>query len=140
MRSYPRNSPQAATRILALAMLSDGYQCHTELAVLERLDVHEQLDLTRQELHAVVHDFCEDLQTFSVGMSWADVCLMKPGPLMQVLDEVSDPVLRRKVLSLCIALVEADQHLSDNESMVLAAAAVRWKLDYSTRRSVFSRD
>lgn len=139
MRSYPRNSPQAATRILALAMLADGHQCHTELAVLERLDVHDQFELTRQELHAVVHNFCEDLQACAVGMSWADVCLMDPGPLMQVLDEVSDPVLQRKVLSLCIALVEADQHLSDNESMVLAAAAVHWKLDYSTHRSVFSR-
>ena len=32
MRSYPRNSPQAATRILALAMLADGHQCASELA------------------------------------------------------------------------------------------------------------
>ena len=137
MRSSLCNSPQAATRILALAMLADGHQCSTELAALERLDAHKQLGLSLHEMQAVVHTFCEDLQAGSPGMCWAEICVMNPGPLMQVLDEVSDPVLQRKVLNLCIALVEADQHLTDSESMVLAAIAVRWKLDYSTHRSGF---
>ena len=136
MRNYPRNSPQAATRILALAMLADGHQCHTELAVLERLDAYEQLDLPRHGLHDVVHAFCEDLLVFSVGTCWTDACLMDSGLLRKVLDEVDDPALQRKVMSLCISLVEADQHLTDNESRVLAAAALHWKLLRPVRRSV----
>ncbi len=139
MRSYPRNSPQAATRILALAMLADGHQCNTKLAVLERLDAYEQLDLPRHELHAVVHVFCEDLLVFSVGRCWTDACLMDPGLLRQVLDEVDDPALQLKVMSLCISLVEADQHLADNESRVLAAAALQWGLHRHTQPPALSK-
>ena len=47
MRSYPRNSPQAAARIVALAMLADGDLTRTELDALDQLDAHEQLGLDR---------------------------------------------------------------------------------------------
>ncbi len=128
MRSYPRNSPQAATRILALAMLADGHQCPSELALLERLDVHAQLGLSRTELHAVVHTFCEDLMAVSVGMCWADLSQLRPDPLRQVLGEVDDPALQCLVMELCISLVEADRFLADTESVVLAAALLQWGL------------
>ena len=128
MRTCPRNSPQAAARILALAMLADGHQCNSELAVLERLDAHEPPGLLHPELHAVVHAFCEDLLAVSVGICWADICLMHPGLLRQVLDEVDDPALQLKVISLCILLVKADQHLADNESRLIAAAIQHWGL------------
>lgn len=128
MRSYPRNSPQAATRILALAMLADGHQCPSELALLERLDVHAQLGLSRAELHAVVHIFCEDLMAFSAGMCWADLSQVRPDPLRQVLGEVDDPALQSLVMELCISLVKADHYLADTESVVLAAALLQWGL------------
>lgn len=128
MRSYPRNSPQAATRILALAMLADGHQCPSELALLERLEVHAQFGLSRAELHAVVHTFCEDLMAFSVGMCWADLSQVRPAPLRQVLGEVDDPALQSQVLELCISLVAADRHLAEGESVVLAAALLQWRL------------
>ena len=126
MRSYPRNSPQAATRILALAMLADGHQCQSELALLERLEVHAQLGLSRAELHAVVHTFCEDLMAFSAGMCWADLSKVRPAPLRQVLGEVDDPALQGQLLALCISLVAADRHLAEGESVVLAAALLQW--------------
>ena len=128
MRSYPRNSPQAATRILALAMLADGHQCQSELALLERLEVHEQLGLSRAELHAEVHTFCEDLMVFSIGMCWANLSQLKPDLLRQVLSEVDDPALQGLLIEMCISLVEADRFLSDSESVVLAAAVLQWGL------------
>ena len=128
MRSYPRNSPQAATRILALAMLADGHQCPSELALLERLEVHAQLGLSRTELHAVVHTFCEDLMAVSTGMCWADLSQVRPDPLRQVLGEVDDPALQCLLMELCISLVEADRFLADTESIVLAAALLQWGL------------
>ena len=128
MRSYPRNSPQAATRILALAMLADGHQCQSELILLERLEVHAQLGLSRAELHAVVHIFCEDLMAVSAGMCWADLSKLKPDPLRQVLGEVDDPALQGQVLDLCISLIAADRHLAEGESVVLAAALLQWRL------------
>jgi uncharacterized tellurite resistance protein B-like protein len=130
MRSYPRNSPQAATRILALAMLADGHQCPSELALLERLHVHAQLGLSRTELHAVVHVFCEDLMAFSAGMCWADLSQVRADPLRQVLGEVDDPALQSLVMELCIALVKADHYLADTESVVLAAALLQWGLPW----------
>jgi hypothetical protein len=128
MRSYPRNSPQAATRILALAMLADGHQCPSELALLERLQVHDQLGLSRAELHAVVHTFCEDLMAMSSGMCWADLSQVRPAPLRQVLSEVDDPALQSLVLELCISLIASDRHLAHGESVVLAAALLQWRL------------
>ena len=142
MRSYPRNSPQAATRILALAMLADGHQCHSELALLESLQVHKQLGLSRAELHAVVHTFCEDLMAASSGMCWADLSRVKPDPLRQVLGEVDDPALQNLLLDLCISLVTADRHLAEGESVVLAAALLQWRLPLQAPpvASVESRD
>ncbi|WP_426144516.1 TerB family tellurite resistance protein [Polaromonas sp. DSR2-3-2] len=132
MRSYPRNSPQAVTRILALTMLADGHQCQSELALLERLQVHEQLGLSRAELHTVVHTFCEDLMAFSAGMCWADLSQLKSDPLRQVLGEVDDPALQGQVLDLCVSLVAADRHLAEGESVVLAAALLQWRLPLQT--------
>ena len=45
MRSYPTDSPQAAARIVTLAMLADGAVCRAEVDALERSGVHEQLGL-----------------------------------------------------------------------------------------------
>ena len=36
MRTYPSNSPEAAARIVALAMLADGNVCHREMQALTR--------------------------------------------------------------------------------------------------------
>ena len=37
MRTYPSNSPEAAARIVALAMLADGNVCHREMQALDAL-------------------------------------------------------------------------------------------------------
>lgn len=56
MRPYANNSPQAAARIVALAMLADGDICMAEVGVLDRLGAHEQLGLETEPFHIVVHD------------------------------------------------------------------------------------
>ena len=126
MRSYPRNSPQAATRILALAMLADAHQCGSEAALLEHLAVHEQLGLSRHELHTVVHIFCEELLASSGGLCWTDISLLQPERLGQLFGEIDDAALQRKLMNLCIALVDADSQLTEGESRVLLAAMRYW--------------
>ena len=127
MRTYPHNSPQAAARIVALASLADGHLCQTELDLLDRLDAHRQLGLMRDELHEVMRGFCEDLLSMSHS-SWADACRVDPRTLDALMAEVNDPGLRRKVLHLCISVVEADENVADGESMVLIAAVEQWGL------------
>ena len=47
MRSYPHDSPQAAARIVTLAMLADGAVSGAEIDALDRSGVHQQLGLWR---------------------------------------------------------------------------------------------
>jgi uncharacterized tellurite resistance protein B-like protein len=127
MRAYTQNSPQASARVVALALLADGELQMAEIDMLDRLGAHAQLGLARAELHEVIHSFFEDLPE-SVRPSGADVCLLNPRTIRQLMDEVDDPELRLKVLRLCAALVEADGHVAESESMVLMAAVEQWGL------------
>ena len=127
MRHYPKNSPQAAGRIVALTLLADGHLCTRELDVLDQLDAHGQLGLAQGELHAVVHGFCEDLLATAQGHLGAAFQL-DARTLSQLLSDIEDPALRRRVLGLCTAIVDADLHLADGESLVLLAAIKHWGL------------
>ena len=127
MRTYPQNSPQAAARIVALGMLADGHLDAAELSVLQSLRASEQLGLSAQEMHAVVQDLCEDLLS-AASVTWADACTIDPAQQASLLAEVTDPVLQAKVLSLCVAVVEADAHVSEGEAIVLGQAVEHWGL------------
>ena len=127
MRSYPRNSPQAAARIVAVAMLADGHLCKAELDALAWRQGHEQLGLDPAGLHAVMQVFCEDLLAAAHG-NWSQACRIDPDTLAGLMAEVDDPQLRRAVLGLCVAVVDADEHVSDGESIVLVAAVEHWGL------------
>ena len=47
MRPYPIDSPQAATRLLAMALVADGHYAPCELRTLDRLDASRRLGLVR---------------------------------------------------------------------------------------------
>jgi hypothetical protein len=125
MRAYPLNSPEAAGRIVALAMLADGDLSKSELDVLDRLDATRQLGLPIAGMHAVVQEFCDDLLT-DAQTSWADACRIDARTLAGMMAEVDDPELRARVLQLCAAVVEADEQVHDGEAMVLVAAVEHW--------------
>lgn len=129
MRSYSINSPQAAARIVALAMLADGEVCKAELDALGRLGAHEQIGLRPEEFRDIVHAMCDDLLA-AAQLTWADTCRVDPRTLAELLAEVDDPELRLKVLCLCISVVEADGHVADGESIMLNAAVEHWGLHH----------
>lgn len=132
MRTYAPNSPQAAARIVALALVSDGHLSRAEWQTLERLDASTQLGLAPHELVSVVHMLCEDLLS-AARLNWSDVCRIDPSTLASVLDEIRDPELRAQVLRLCTAVVQADAHLAEGEVRLLTAAAEQWGLPTSWR-------
>ncbi|MDO9091350.1 MAG: TerB family tellurite resistance protein [Rubrivivax sp.] len=127
MRSYPANSPQAAARIVALIVVADGDIGDAEIELLDRLVVHEQLGLARHELHALLDTFCEDLLS-SDQLKWADACPVDERTLADLMGEIQDPVLRVRLLRLCVELAEVDAHVNDGESIVLVAAVEHWGL------------
>lgn len=127
MRRYPRNSPQAAARILALTVVADGDIGDAEVALLDRLQAHTQLGLKRHELHEVLDAFCEDLLS-SMQLAWADACPVDERTLAELMSQIDDPSLQRTLMRLCVGLAEIDAHVAEGESIVLNAAVEHWGL------------
>jgi hypothetical protein len=127
MRTYPTNSPQSAARIVALTLVADGHVAPVELDVLERVDAHRKLGITRAQMHKVLQELCEDLLATHQS-TWAGACRIEPRTLAQLMAEVEDPALRMCVLRLCVAVAEADDHVADGESIVLVSAVENWGL------------
>lgn len=128
MRTYPRNSPEAAARIVALVMLADGHVDCVELQTLEHLDVDRQLELHPGQLQRVLHDVCEDLLV-AWGGQWETACQVDASTLSTLLDELSDVNLQTTVLRLCTAMVDADGQVADCEDRLLQAARAQWQVE-----------
>jgi hypothetical protein len=126
MRTYPRNSPEAAARIVALALTADGHVCSSEDRALDRLNVSRELGLAPGQFPGIVQALCEDRML--APASWADAVGDLDGDLLTTLmAEIDDPTLRRKVLRLCLAIAVADDYLADGEIALLAAMLEAWR-------------
>ncbi len=126
MRTYTSNSPQAAGRIVAIALLADGHLNSSELAAVHRARIAERLGLAPGEFSTILRELCEDLLT-NANMDWSDACKLDSDIMQQVLLELEDPVLRAEVLSLCLVAIHADRHLSDRETQLLAVLSKSWQ-------------
>lgn len=127
MRSYPVNSPEAAARIVALTMLADGHLSQNEFDVLHRGGGSATLGLEPDRLHDVLLALCEDL-LHGAGLEWSQACKVDPHALSSLMAEIDEPGLRQRVLALCVQVAEADQHVSDGESLLLTQAVEQWGL------------
>lgn len=134
MRSYPANSPQAAARILALTVFADGDLGSAETQWLDRQAVHEKLGLARHDLSALLDGFHEDLSS-SDFPGGAGACSVDERTLVELLSEIQDPELRRKLLRLCIEVAEVDGWVDEGESIVLSTAVEHWGLHHEMFRS-----
>ena len=132
MRTYLRNSPPAAARIVALAMLADGHLCNAEWDALECVDACTQLGLPSAELHAIVHAFSEDLVSL-LPESRGSASRIDSVTITNLLAEIDDPALRVKVLRLCLTVFAADGYLSEGESVMLTAADQQWGQHHKTK-------
>ena len=127
MRNYPLNSPQAAARLVTLAMLSDGHLSRAELNALERLGIDQQLGLSPAAMHEVVQAFCEDM--LATAASAGDgMCRVDPQTIRELASEVTEPALQTVVLQLCAEVIAADDHMADGESLAMAGLLEHWSL------------
>ncbi len=127
MRSYPRNSPEAAARIVALVLISDGHVCRSEFDILKQLGAERELGLEPNLLPHIVYTLCEELLAggYETGSLISNV---DDSTLAAVMAEISDPALQRKVLRLSLAATRADGYLADGETLVVESARHHWKL------------
>lgn len=127
MRSYPHNSPEAAARIVALVLISDGHVCSSEFDILKQLGTERELGLEPHLLPHILQTLCEDLLLggCATGSLLANV---DDSTLASLMAEVSDPALQKTVVRLSLAAARADGHLADGETLVLEAAQRHWRL------------
>ena len=127
MRSYPRNSPEAAARIVALVLISDGHVCSSEFDILKQLGAERELGLEPQLLPHIVRTLCEELLAcgYETGSLISNV---DDSALASLMAEISDPALQRTVLRLSLAAVRADGHLAEGETVVMEAARHHWQM------------
>lgn len=127
MRSYPRNSPEAAARIVALVLIADGHVGRSELEALQRLRLEAELGLVPGAFSSIVHTLCEDLLVGAYA-GGSLMCSLDEATLAALLAEVEDADLQARVLRLAGAAAEADAHLADAEAMLVAMARRQWRL------------
>jgi len=127
MRRYPTNSPQAAARIVALTVLADGDVATAELDLLARADVQAQLGLDRDALSTVLHDAFDDLEP-GARMSMPNTCPVDEFILRDIVGEIEDPALQKRLLRLCIDIANSDGRVDIAECIIISSAMDHWGL------------
>ena len=123
MRTYPRNSPEAAARIVTLVLLADSHICPLESKEMTSSD----LGLEAEQMSQVVQAVCEDLLMDGyAGRSMA--ATMDDSLMASLMAEVDNLALRRKVLRIAGAAAQADGHVGEAEFLVLDGARRHWGL------------
>lgn len=125
MRSYPKNSPQAAARIVALVLISDGHVCSAEFETFNQLDGARDLGLEPHDMPGILQTLCEDL--LMEGFNGRSILShVGDGLIASLMAEVDEPQLQGKVLRIAQSVVNADKHLSDGEAAMIDAIYRYW--------------
>jgi hypothetical protein len=124
MQTYRTNSPQAAARLVAMALVSDGQYALSELQALDRLDAAQRLGLSAEAFQAVIDRFCQELLQASGGV-WTGV--VDDATRARLMAEVTDPALQDLIVQQCEALMLADGHLAGGEIALIDALSARWR-------------
>jgi hypothetical protein len=130
MQSLPVNSPQAAARVLAMALVADGHYSMTELRALDRLDAPARLGLSPEAFKDVLDRFCQDLLAIGNGR-WTG--MVDGDTRQQLMAEITLPDLQDLIAQQCEALTLADGHLADGEVDLLDALGVAWRRPVGAR-------
>ncbi|AXS78975.1 TerB family tellurite resistance protein [Dechloromonas sp. HYN0024] len=128
MRKYTNNSPEAGARLVALALMADGAIDRSEILLLERQNVMARLGLDNEQFDAIYYEYCTDMlasaQRHASGRLELDKLAIKA-----LLDEISDPVLQKKILRILLDIVHADHRLTAGEASLIALALERWDMN-----------
>ena len=114
MRTYPIDSPQAKSRIIALALLADGGLDKSEIECLESQDIVNYLGISSKTFNTVMHEFCEDIDQSGLRRSNGQLDLDRQRNVRQLL------------LRTIFDIVHADRNVSQGEAQLTARAMNHW--------------
>lgn len=135
MRSYQTDSKEAMGRILALSMLADGGLDQSELAVLADTKILARLGMSEDEFEQVVHALCQDMLQCMRGYDYGKIELDRK-VIKQLLAEVKNVRQQKLLLSVMLAVVDADGQMSDGEAVLISQALEYWNVDLYDVRQV----
>ena len=128
MRQYKTDSAEAMARIIALSMLVDGGLHRSELDVIANQSVLKRLAMSEDEFQKIVHHLCEDMLQYSHGFNYGQIELNEL-TIDSILAEIENSQLRKQLLKIMLAIVDADHRLSDGEAVLISRAMQCWMLD-----------
>ncbi|MCB1928269.1 MAG: TerB family tellurite resistance protein [Rhodocyclaceae bacterium] len=131
MRSYPPDSPKALARLVAMAVVADGEMDNCEIDRLRELDVFSMLGVESEGFYQVLLELCRDL---AVSGSGSHVSLLSSERLEQLAADVTDPKLRKLVLSAMLVTAKADGEVSVGEQTLLRFLIDRWSIPLDSLR------
>ena len=124
MRNYTRNSPEAVSRLVAMAMITDAEVDDRELDALDRMDFYGSVGINKWAFGEVLADFCDDLKRKADRNG--RIRLLDQRYLDQALSEIDDPLLRAKTVALIANLVQSDGRVATQEAAFFAYLLKRW--------------
>ena len=127
MRQYLIDSSQAKARIVAAALLADGGIDKSELDVLDRYAIAEQLAMSQDDFDTVVREFYEDMLQYA-GRGDGGELELDGDAIDSMLDEIRSSDLRMQLLRSIFEIVYADRRLSAGEAFLASRAMKRWNI------------
>ena len=126
MRAYPKNSAEAVSRIIAMALISDAELDGRELETLEKLDFYGRVGIDKRAFGDVFADYCRDLS--QVVSDSPQVNPLDPALVDVALAEVDDPARRLTAVVVIAGVMKADGGISREESALFNHILERWAL------------
>jgi uncharacterized tellurite resistance protein B-like protein len=125
MHTYPANSPEAISRILALAMIVDGHVSPSEVHAMHRASFLKQVKVDDETFDRTLRELCEDLLDAAANRR-AGVVEIDPKLLDGLLLDIRDPLLQICLWKTMVDIVQADGHLDGRETTLVRRAARAW--------------
>lgn len=124
MRSYPPNSAQAVSRLLAMTVIADGGGSPIEIAATYRLSILKYADIQENVFDLVLSEMCSDLATTPDGLFKIEKEMID-----LMLAEIVLPDLRLRVWAAMWELCYSDEQLADGELALLLLATSTWGIE-----------
>lgn len=126
MRAYQKNSPEAVSRIVTMALISDAELDDRELEALDALDFYGKVGIDKRAFADVFADYCRDISKSASEEN--RVRPIDPTRVNRALAEVDDPAKRLTAVVLIAGLMKADGGVSTEESALFNHILERWAL------------